>query len=135
MGINIDNIFDIMPRSPRLYVPFQYYHIFNRGMNRGTIFRTEADYRRFLERLAESTRINHPGGGFPKTPRVFEKARTEVRALFCSPRLNSVYMQISNPTNKTTTHYRMVLKTSCELLKTSATWESCDRGGWRSKSF
>ena len=45
-----------MPRSARPYAPFQYYNIFNRGINRGAIFRAEADYHRFLKNLAESKR-------------------------------------------------------------------------------
>lgn len=42
-----------MPRTARRYHPFQYYQVFNRGINLENIFRSREDYLRFLEKLAE----------------------------------------------------------------------------------
>lgn len=42
-----------MPRHARLAGSYLFYHIFNRGTERKLIFRTQADYLRFLENLAK----------------------------------------------------------------------------------
>lgn len=38
------------------YKPSRYYHIYNRGVNKGTIIFTEADYNRFLRYLEEAAK-------------------------------------------------------------------------------
>jgi|SRR3989344_699114 len=43
-----------MPRDSRPDYPQQYYHIFNRGFDRKSIYIGAADYLRFLEKLEES---------------------------------------------------------------------------------
>ncbi|PJE69069.1 hypothetical protein COU96_01785 [Candidatus Shapirobacteria bacterium CG10_big_fil_rev_8_21_14_0_10_38_14] len=40
-----------MPRQARLTAPNLFYHIFNRGTNQKSIFKTQSDYLRFLENL------------------------------------------------------------------------------------
>jgi putative transposase len=42
-----------MPRTARLTFPEGFYHIYNRGINKAVIFRTESDYRRVLATLSE----------------------------------------------------------------------------------
>ena len=41
-----------MPRKPRIEIGGGLYHVITRGNNRKTIFRSQADYRRFTEILA-----------------------------------------------------------------------------------
>ncbi len=44
-----------MPRTDRPHFANQYYHVFNRGFDRKEVYKTEADYLRFLSKLEEST--------------------------------------------------------------------------------
>jgi len=44
-----------MPRRARKHYPYQYYHVFNRGFDRKNIFKQEADYLRFLNKLSSLT--------------------------------------------------------------------------------
>lgn len=43
-----------MPRIPRFGIPGQPQHVIQRGNNRQDIFRTEADYHFYLEKLADA---------------------------------------------------------------------------------
>jgi REP element-mobilizing transposase RayT len=42
-----------MPRVPRLDYPGALHHVICRGIERGRVFRSDQDHRRFLDRLAE----------------------------------------------------------------------------------
>jgi putative transposase len=47
-----------MPARATLFVPEGYYHIYNRGSEKRTIFLSDKDYQNFLKRLQENT-IKH----------------------------------------------------------------------------
>ena len=43
-----------MPRSARLARPYQYYHIYNRGINNQLLYKDKDDYYRFLGKLSDT---------------------------------------------------------------------------------
>lgn len=42
-----------MPQRKQIFIPHSYYHIYNRGHNKQTIFLNNKDYQRYLKRLKE----------------------------------------------------------------------------------
>ena len=44
-----------MPRKPRIYLNYGFYHVFNRGVERRKIFNNERDYEQFLNKLKALT--------------------------------------------------------------------------------